>query len=247
LTIVEVVGYPPNDDGVKVPSTPQVGEDVMLSPLALPTWWMDLLKHIQRGNMDQYQKESIARTLHSCFALATGNSSRIVNSHAPATDATEQTSEKIVEEKEEKITNRLVEWGLTDKMHSALIEDLPVLLITLDLPHSDILNFQATSTSPDSVETNEKPPSVKHPGRYRTVPIGSWRLQLLALLKEIICYQSKKDGSNNALDTIMELPLAPELQKAKNNKKSNDEETQECEVPLHNPWPAVRNEREIVS
>jgi hypothetical protein len=249
LTIVEVVGYPP----VGIGTSAQVGEDFLLSPLASTTWWKELLEFLEtEQNVDK--KESVARTLHSAFALATGNSSRIVKSHAPATDATEQMSEKIIEEKEEKISNRLVEWDLTDKMHVALLEELPLLLRALHLPSSDIMNFQATdaitkspsSTTLGTIEIDSSSTLVRHPGRYRTVPIGSWRVQLLSLLKEIMCYRGKDYQTNKAMDAIMELPLPPELQKSKKQKSKTAEEIQAAEEedtkdddPLYNPWPAV--------
>jgi hypothetical protein len=260
LTILEVVGYPP----VGIGTSAQVGEDFLLSPLASTTWWKELLLFLDtEPHVDK--KESVARTLHSAFALATGNSSRIVKSHAPATDATEQTSEAIIQEKEEKISNRLVEWDLTEKMHVALLEELPLLLRALHLPSSNIMNFQATdidaitknskslsssTTTPGTIDASSSSSStlVQHPGRYRTVPIGSWRVQLLSLLKEIMCYRGKDYKTNKAMDAIMELPLPPELQKVKKQKIKTAEEIQSAaedekdtkeDDPLYNPWPAV--------
>jgi hypothetical protein len=147
-----------------------------------------------------------------------------------------------------------VEWDLTDKMHVALLEELPLLLRALHLPSSDIMNFQATdaitkspsSTTLGTIEIDSSSTLVRHPGRYRTVPIGSWRVQLLSLLKEIMCYRGKDYQTNKAMDAIMELPLPPELQKSKKQKSKTAEEIQAAEEedtkdddPLYNPWPAV--------
>lgn len=245
LTILEVVGYPPENN---METSAQVGEDFLLSPLASGEWWKELLEFLERNEQHVDKKESVARTLHSAFALATGNSSRIVKSHAPATDATEQASEKIIEEKEETISNRLVEWDLTDKMHAALLDQLPLLLQVLHLPKSDILNFQATEDK-DTETSTDIINVVPHPGRYRTVPMGSWRVQLLSLLKEIICYKGKDYETNKAMDAIMELPLPPELLKSKKQKSKAVEEIKVEDYdgdnanndadPLYNPWPAV--------
>jgi len=179
------------------------------------------------------------------FSLATGNSSRICKSHAPATDATEQTSEKVVEEKEEKITNRLIDWGLTDKIYKALVAQLPLLIKALNLPNHNILNYQATFSSSEDADVNV--PTISHPGRYTTVPLGSWRLQLLALLKEIVVYsgiidgrtESSTDGSSlNAIDSLMELPLPVEFIKSK-KKEEGKESDVDTTVVIYNPWPAL--------
>eukprot|EP00980_Cylindrotheca_fusiformis_P005825 scaffold1223_cov119-Cylindrotheca_fusiformis.AAC.28 len=292
LTILEVVGYPPDDDNNNSNNAPtvggtsaQVGEDLLLSPLTTSDWWKDLLLLFVQDNDDSkqqqqqqdyyYKKEAVARTLHSAFALATGNSSRIVKSHAPATDATEQQYNNNIdvqeEEKEEKIRNRLIEWNLTDKMHDALLDQLPLLLQALDLPTSNILNFQATMIQDKATTTttvnddsnnnnndNDNTFLIRHPGRYQTVPIGSWRVQLLSLLKEIICYKGKNDdcNSNKALDALMELPLPPELLKTKKQNKNktmttedeqkekeeetgNNGSTMDSSKPIYNPWPAL--------
>ena len=135
LTILEVVGYPPEDPQMAgaannnknvAPSAPQVGENLLFGPLTSDKWWQDLLLCLELETRME-KKESIARTLHSAFALATGNSSRILKSHAPARDATELDA-NVQDEKEkedEHIINRLVEWELTDQMHAALLKQLP--------------------------------------------------------------------------------------------------------------------------
>jgi hypothetical protein len=268
LTILEVVGYPPEDPPQygqqqqqqqgekKSKEDVMVGEDVLLAPLASPDWWKSLLETIQRPNCTFEQREAIARTCNQSFALATGDSSRICKSLAPATDATEKTPEDIVEEKEETVTNRLVEWGLTDKMHAALISQLPLLIQVLNLPNEGILDHQAT-TSIDSSSSEEEPVQeegeplselIRHPGRYRTVPLGSWRIQLLSLLREILTYRGKAKGSRDstdgspplcvlAMDAIMELPVPPELQKAKKGEEKQDPES--ATQTIYNPWPAL--------
>lgn len=254
LTILEVVGYPPDTPGQsqlqagsKTKEEVTVGEDVLLSPLGTPGWWNALLETLQSQNCTLEQREAIARTCAQVFSLATGNSSRICKSHAPATDATEQTIEEIVEEKEDKIINRLVEWGLTDKIHSALLTQLPLLIGVLNLPEQDILNHQATTSTSSPSENDEEESStvlIRHPGRYKTAPLGSWRLQLLSLLKEIIVYKrgdNSSCASNRALDVVMQLPVPPEIQKVK--KKLNEEEVKEAMVTstpeIYNPWPAL--------
>jgi hypothetical protein len=256
LTILEVVGYPPDDTPQQAANKPKedvmVGEDVLLAPLASPDWWKALLEALQSPTCTLEQREAIARTCTQAFSLATGNSARICKSHAPATDATEQTSEDIVEEKEETVINRLVEWGLTDKMHAALITQLPLLIQVLNLPNQDILNHQATTSteSPSDKMPNNPDESttalIRHPGRYQTVPLGSWRLQLLSLLKEILVYHGKGDTagkdltvsshpSKQALDAVMQLPMPPDIQKAKKTKEEPEPSTPE----IYNPWPAL--------
>lgn len=264
LTIVEVIGYPPEEP--QIPGYQQqdpkdkgkeemVGEDVLLAPLANPEWWKRLFEIIEKNDCTFEQREAICRACNHVFALATGNSSRICKSHAPATDATEQTSEKLVEEKEEKVVNRFVEWGLTENIHAALRNQLPLLIKILNLPTENILSHQATQwTLPG--EKNNGPEqadrlSIPHPGRYRTQPLGSWRVQLLSLLKEILTYRGKSntDDKGNtkphpcvfAMDAIMELPVPPELLKSKKKKdaESSEQSVPEPEVFVYNPWPAL--------
>ena len=262
LTILEVVGYPPgepppqmqNQAVDKQKEDAMVGEDVLLSPLASSNWWQTLFETLQRPDCSIEQMEAIARTCTQVFALATGNSSRVCKSHAPATDATEQTSEEIVEEKEVNGANRLTAWGLTDKMHEALLTQLPLLVSVLNLPTQDILDHQATTSTNPPIEgdVNSLEENIRHPGRYQTKPLGSWRLQLLSLLKEIIIYRSRKSATEklsmasanlprNALDLIMELPVPPEILKSKREKKNptSENDTETSIAPIYNPWPAL--------
>lgn len=263
LTIVEVIGYPPEEP--QIPGYQQqdtkdkgkeemVGEDMLLAPLANPEWWKRLFEIIEKNDCTYEQREAICRTCNHVFALATGNSSRICKSHAPATDATEQTSEKLVVEKEEKVVNRFVEWGLTDNMHAALRNQLPLLIKILNLPTENILSHQATQwISPGQArDTSEEAEdfTIPHPGRYRTQPLGSWRVQLLSLLREILTYRGKSntDDKGNtkphpcvlAMDVIMELPVPPEFLKSKKKKDVDSElSLQVPEVFVYNPWPAL--------
>eukprot|EP00934_Nitzschia_sp_Nitz4_P009213 Nitzschia sp. Nitz4//scaffold10_size219509//60243//62401//NITZ4_001411-RA/size219509-augustus-gene-0.267-mRNA-1//-1//CDS//3329532869//9203//frame0 len=259
LTVLEVVGYPPEDPPVmlqqqqppkKDANEEMVGEDTLLAPLGTPELWKKLLEAMQRPECTYEQKESIARTCHQAFALATGNSSRICKSHAPATDATEQAADNIVEEKEETVTNRLIEWGLTDKMHEALLQQLPLLLKVLDLPWKDVLSFEATFPVADTPD-QEDAGFIRHPGRYQTQPLGSWRLQLLSLLKEILCYRGKATITNGssgesapcvkAMDFLMGLPVPPDVLKPKKSKGENGAESLGDLDPnaSYNPWPAL--------
>lgn len=244
LTMIELIGYPPDDMPSQLKQEDEVvGEDILLSPLATPEWWRELLHCLQQPSCTPQQRLAISRTCMHAFALAAGNSSRICKSHAPATDATEQVAE-IVQEKEEHLTNRIVEWGLTDKIHDALVSQIPLLVQALQLPEHEILNYNATFSTNEDVESIDLP-LIRHPGKYQTVPLGSWRLQLLGLLKEILVYRggetSKSGGKNpkasHALDAIMKLPLSPEVLKS---KKGEEEKTDEQgDMLVFNPWPAL--------
>ena len=252
LTMIELIGYPPEElpqQRMQQHHTNKeeisVGEEVLLSPLANSDWWFSLLDTLCRSTCTSQQRLAVSRTCMQAFSLATGNSSRICKSHAPATDATEQASEKLVEEKEEKITNRLIEWGLTDKIYMALVTQLPLLIKALGLPNHNILNFQATFTK--SQDTNVDMSLISHPGRYATVPLGSWRLQLLALLKEIVVYNGTASGDDNsgtgkassqAIESLMELPLPAEFIKAKKGQEEKDNEDTTADI-IYNPWPAL--------
>jgi hypothetical protein len=261
LTILEVIGYPPDESPQQAPQSagdnakPEVavGEDILLSPLASPEWWKGLLDTINSSTCSIEQREAIARTCNQAFALSTGSSSRICKSHAPATDATEQTSEDIVEEKEEKIVNRLVEYGLTEKIHAALVKQLPLIVRALNLPEENILDYQATMPRGSTHDLSDSHISVvRHPGRYQTIPLGSWRLQLLALFKEIISYRAGSGGgvsldgnktvvspSVMAMDAVMELPVPVEVSKPKKGRSTAQEDGQEPVSGPFNPWPAL--------
>jgi len=251
LVMIELIGYPPedilsqqqiqrNDNNRKDEIV--VGEDILLSPLASNDWWAGLIDTLCQPACTPQQRLAISRTCMQVFSLATGSSSRVCKSHAPATDATEEIAEKVIEEKEEKLSNRLIEWGLTDKIHIALVTQLPLLIKALDLPNHDILNYEATyATTPDNKAATLycDVPMIRHPGRYQTVPLGSWRLQLLALLKEIIVYRkANSDQPSQAIEAIMELPLPREFNKA--TKTENERESQEDNTQIiYNPWPAL--------
>ncbi|KAG7352781.1 hypothetical protein IV203_008829 [Nitzschia inconspicua] len=247
LTMIELIGYPPdevshaNQQGKQEDEV--VGEDVLLSPLATADWWSELLICLQQPSCTSQQRLAISRTCMHAFALATGNSSRICKSHAPATDATEQVSE-IVQEKEEHLTNRIVEWGLTNKIHEALVSQIPLIVQALQLPDHEILSYNATFSTQEGAESVDLP-MIRHPGKYQTVPLGSWRLQLLGLLKEIIVYRRSESGKGKgknhttiqALDAIMQLPLSPEVSKSK--KEGEEKTNEEGDMVIFNPWPAL--------
>jgi len=255
LVMIELIGYPPEDilsqQQIQINDNNRkdeivVGEDILLSPLASNDWWAGLIDTLCQPACTPQQRLAISRTCMQVFSLATGSSSRVCKSHAPATDATEQILEKVVEEKEEKLSNRLIEWGLTDKIHGALVTQLPLLIKALDLPNHDILNYEATFPTTTTTTTDNAAdtlycdvPMIRHPGRYQTVPLGSWRLQLLALLKEIIVYsKASSDQPSQAFEAIMELPLPVEFNKAK--KTENERESQEDNIQIiYNPWPAL--------
>lgn len=77
-------------------------------------------------------------------------------------------------------------------------------------------------------------------GRYQTVPLGSWRLQLLALLKEIIVYsKASSDRTSQAIEAIMELPLPIEFKKAKKTENEKESEDDDNIQLIYNPWPAL--------
>mmetsp|Transcript_6986 Transcript_6986/g.17530 ORF Transcript_6986/g.17530 Transcript_6986/m.17530 type:complete len:683 (+) Transcript_6986:288-2336(+) len=269
LTMIELIGYPPED--LPPPQQQQqqqqqqrlspiktdevsVGEEVLLSPLASSGWWAKLFDMLCSSDCTSQQRLAISRTCMQAFALATGNSSRICKSHAPATDATEQASGEVVDETEEKITNKLIDWGLTDKIYASLVMQLPLLVRALDLPDHDILNYQATFSTkqPSSDGSNPELPTIRHPGRYCTVPLGSWRLQLLALLKELVVYSGTANANSNAnsnsnagaaeestgdaIEGLLKLPLPAELTKSKKQPSQAEASTPEG---VYNPWPAL--------
>mmetsp|Transcript_25553 Transcript_25553/g.55979 ORF Transcript_25553/g.55979 Transcript_25553/m.55979 type:complete len:618 (+) Transcript_25553:387-2240(+) len=249
LTMIELIGYPPEDTPQqrmqqtnKTKEEVSVGEEVLLSPLATTDWWAALLDTLCADTCTSQQRLAISRTCMQAFSLATGNSSRICKSHAPATDATEQAAGDVVDEKEEKITNKLIDWGLTDKIYASLVAKLPLLIKALDLPDHDILNYQATFSTASTDGTNLDLPMIRHPGRYCTVPLGSWRLQLLALLKEIVVYSGvtseNSESTGDAIQSLMDLPLPSEFKKSK--KKEDEKESEDCTIPaIYNPWPAL--------
>jgi hypothetical protein len=258
LTIVEVVGYPPESPPIPGQVQPDkdkakeemVGEDTLLGPLGTTEWWETLFGVIRKSECTYEQREAIARVCHHVFALATGNSTRVCKSHAPATDATEQASETLVEEKEEKVVNRLVEWGLTDKMCAALQSHIPLLIQVLNLPSENIMSHQATQSSTPGDVTATDPGGlylIRHPGRYQTQPLGSWRLQLLSLMKEILTYRGDTSEGKNAcvlaMDAIMALPIPPEVMKSTKAKKVSEQKTVDLseseEAVIYNPWPAL--------
>jgi len=246
LTVLEVVGYPPKQPGTtqneQTNKQLMVGEDILLSPLATPQWWKTLLQRLQHPECSLEQREAIARTCSQAFSLATGHSSRICKSPAPATDATEQAAEEIIQEEgeEEEVMNRLVEWGLTDRMHCALVSQLPLLVKVLGLPVDNILDHQATLAR-DEEKKEDGPETIRHPGRYQTIPLGSWRLQLLSLLKEILTFRGKStEGPSlrvKAMDALMELDLPLEVQKQKKGDKAP--EKLRSQNNIMNPWPAL--------
>jgi hypothetical protein len=250
LTIVECLGYPEKLPPQVQQQTPAaegkmelVGEDHLLAPLGDQTWWDPLMANLD-GETSDATKVAATRIMMGIFTLATGRSSRIRKANAPMTDATENSfGENKVDEIDEEANkdlpheNKLLDWGLTSKIHQSLLSHLPQLVhALLRNLHSDRTD-SATHYYNRGASTDEIP-GVAHPGRCRIVPFTSWRLHVVTLLAEILTYNGTPDDNKEtaevlcllAMHAIMELPLPPSLQQ-NGVRVSNDK-------PL-NPWPSL--------
>jgi len=256
LTIVECLGYPekqpPQVQSKNARSIENIGEENLLAPLGQRGWWDPLVAMLD-GDTSNAAKVAATRIMMGIFTLATGRSTRIRKPNTVMTDATEKNYEEtkvneLIEatSKNQPNENKLLEWGLTSKIHNSLVEHLPelihALLRGLDSDREEgATQYFVRGNSPDDI------PGVPHPGRCRIVPFTSWRLHVVTLLAEILTYNGLEENDehkNNsvvkkneaddaealrllAMNAVMELKLPPALQ-------SNDRQI--SEYTTINPW-----------
>lgn len=266
LTIVECLGYPEKIPpqlqqqlGTTVvapqpaPAEP-VGEDHLLAPLGEQQWWDPLVAMLD-GETSDRTKVAATRIMMGIFTLATGRSSRIRRTNAPMTDASESNlndgsshEDEIDEEASKNLPheNKLLDWGLTSKIHQALLEHLPQLIHALlrNLEGDDKLaatQYFEPGAAPDTDDVV----GVPHPGRCRIIPFTSWRLHVVTLLAEILTYngtETEKDEEQpeddeeeaealrlSAMNAVMELPVPPPFE-------TGEPPTSDQAV---NPWPIL--------
>ena len=261
LTIVECLGYPevtleqhqlqqsPQKQPLLDEKGESVGEDQLLAPLGKSEWWDPLVSKLD-GEASDAVKVAATRIIVGIFTLATGRSSRIRKLNAPMTDATENELAEndmsdIVEEVSKNLPhdNKLLDWGLTSKIHLSLLSHLPQLVHAL-LRNLYLSEEGATRYFPPGASVDDIP-GVPHPGRCRIVPFTSWRLHVVTLLAELLSYNgiSEEDEENNRTDgkeaevlrlkgmnAVMSLPLPPPLH------------PHGTELPTDqalNPWPVL--------
>jgi hypothetical protein len=248
LTFVECLGSPERNDptmtgGAKQLVTESVGEEMVLAPLGRTEWWDPLFDKLQTSNATT--KVTVTRAMMGIFTLATGTSTRIRRIDAPMTDATENYHEgsggkevKPVNETHEH-KNKLLEWGLTAKIHQALIAHIRQICHIITMKDGD---EEGTTTYWNRGDDKENIPGVPHPGRCRIVPFSSWRLHMIALLAEIVTYNGDElkpdpaalESFRHAVMTrIMDLPLPATLLPS---TISIDDNSISSSV---NPWPSL--------
>ena len=265
LTIVECLGYPEVTPD-QLQSSPQklqqkqplldeksesCGEEQLLAPLGKSEWWDPLVTKLD-GETSDAVKVAATRIIMGIFTLATGRSSRIRKLNAPMTDATENglgenDTSDIDEEASKNLPhdNKLLDWGLTSKIHLSLLSHLPqlihALLRNLYLSEAGATQYFQPGT------TVEDFPGVPHPGRCRIIPFTSWRLHVVTLLAELLSYngiseedeeEDHADGKEaeaevlrlKGMNAVMSLPLSPPL---------NPDGTEFPPDQAFNPWPVL--------
>lgn len=247
LTIVECVGYPHPDADEKEEETGLVGEEMLLAPLGENEYWEPLVQVLSDPETtNELARVAAARAIVGLFGLATGKSPRIRRSAAPALDATDDVEAKLEteEENEDEATfNKMLDWGLTTKIHMALISHLSDIVKALTVEDDDKTqeeDFKATIYIKPGGNTDPVPQSaVAHPGRCFIVPFTSWRLQIVGLLAQLVSYDgdSKLSDAESprtaAMNALMELAIPPKLQ-----KKGGDTAKPSGDVAI-NPWPML--------
>jgi len=274
LTIVECLGYPEKkpvqeqsnnaSSSSSSSSSSNIGEENLLAPLGQQSWWDPLVGMLDGDNTSNAAKVAATRIMMGIFTLATGRSTRIRKVNTIMTDATEKNydgelnNNEVIEaaNKNQPNENKLLEWGLTCKIHESLVGHLPELIHALlrGLNSSGregeegATQYFVRGNSPENDVVG-----VPHPGRCRIVPFTSWRLHVVTLLAEILTYNGGVEENNNmdnnnvkkkkndkthddanktlrllAMNVVMELKLPP---------NDNKELISENEDNSTNPWP----------
>lgn len=253
LTIVECLGYPEKQPSEGQPQkkdkSETIGEEHLLAPLGQQEWWDPLVAMLD-GDTSDAAKVAATRIMMGIFTLATGRSSRIRKLNSVMTDATESSlgETKVNEidlnaDKDLPHENKLLDWGLTSRIHHSLLKHLPQLIHALLRGINNGVESGATQYFGRGGFSNDIP-GVVHPGRCCIVPFTSWRLHVCILLAELFTHNEpeEKGGCQHAncdeeaqafgpmaMNAVMGLTLPPALH------TNNDDQFSESTV--FNPWP----------
>jgi hypothetical protein len=248
LTIVECVGYPHPDADENEEEAGSVGEEMLLAPLGNEDYWEPLVSVLaDPETQNESARVAAARAIVGILGLATGKSPRIRRSAAPAVDETEDIEEPEVqpeENEDEAMFNKLRDWGLTRKIHKALIAHLPRIINAMTMDDHKFLDedYQATIyIKPEGSRDKIPPTAVRHPGHCFVVPFTSWRLQIAGVLAQLLSYEDGNDSTDGkespraaAMSALMQLPVPPQLQ-----KKGEDPSSELGSDQAINPWPSL--------
>jgi hypothetical protein len=248
LTIVECVGYPHPDADENEEEAGSVGEEMLLAPLGNEEYWEPLVSVLaDPETQNESARVAAARAIVGILGLATGKSPRIRRSAAPAVDETEDIEEPEVqpeENEDEAMFNKLRDWGLTRKIHKALIAHLPRIINAMTMDDHKFLDedYQATIyIKPEGSRDKIPPTAVRHPGHCFVVPFTSWRLQIAGVLAQLLSYEDGNDSTDGkespraaAMSALMQLPVSPQLQ-----KKGEDPSSELGSDQAINPWPSL--------
>jgi hypothetical protein len=244
LTVVECLGNPerdPTTQGGGKLVTESVGEEMVLAPLGKTEWWDPLFAKLQNSNATT--KVTVTRAMMGIFTLATGSSTRIRRIDAPMTDATENFYDGVIKQvkpvnEAHEHKNKLLEWGLTAKIHQALIAHIRQICHIITMKDGD---EEGTTTYWNRGDDKENIPGVPHPGRCRIVPFSTWRLHMIALLAEIVTYNgdelqtghaASESFRHAAMTAIMHRPLPATLLPEGPSTTIIDDSS-------INPWPSL--------
>jgi hypothetical protein len=254
LTLVECLGYPqiapqtlqPNVPAAKEEKVESLGEEIFLAPLGKPEWWRLLISKLD-GETSDSTKVAATKIMMGVFTLATGRSSRIRKANAPITDPTEigfeaSHAKEIDREAKKNLPhdNKLLTWGLTNKIHEALLLFLPQLVHSLTR-NAEFQGDGATIYLSHGTLGRDMV-GILHPGKYRVIPFTSWRLHVVTILAEILTYTGTGDMNvapsiqdfagirKKSMDTLMNFPLLHDVDQ--NNSQHSSE------TPF-NPWPML--------
>lgn len=225
-------------------------------------------------NVNQNNADAVAGALLGLFELATGKARR--QNETPDSTTMAQTDDDGVEckaaddhssskPKSGIDDNKMVKAGITDKMHSAICNEMTSLVAIMDV-------YMARQKKLEDQQRKEQADlsmsmAVRHPGRYIVEnPFSCNRLQLLTLFTDLVSYESHchyagaAAGTNasskiqmnkeetykcakQALDAIMELPLPPETS-AEDGDESNTGSgagsgSISDAVEIYNPWSGI--------
>ena len=258
LTIVECLGYAEQQQ-MPIPNQPQNEPEnldfceQLFTPLGKPEWWNPLMANLDGEKSSDNTKVASTQLMMGIFTLATGRSSRVRQNDVPIMDATENNlgdadnnsnNDKAAMAKMLPHENKLKDWGLTLKIHKALICHLPQLSHAL-VKGKTVSEEATTYFERGTTTAEEEIPGTPHPGRYRVIPFTAWRLHAVALFTEIMTYKEEmssgeEENNNNsdndnavknlrqsAMAKVMEMPV-PDPDAA----PAGDD------IPM-NPWPIL--------
>ena len=232
IAIIDSMAHPTlptNADVKREIQDESVGEELLLSSVCND----EIIRRIIISAGGPTNPSSSARLLLALYESATGISKKI--DRGPSTlDGTEDdgavNAKAVKEASSSEEMNKFLRYGLTTKLHTAIISQVDQFVQALDINSQQSELMEGQDDAYGRIIS-----SVKHPGRYVVQrPFTSRRLNLITLLADLLCFEASSNVTSKdplktlcpAMDALVQMPLSLEEISGKKDVAMN-------------PWPGL--------